>query len=122
MLLERLARELPCYRYRFRDERQLHNGISAVLQLLDVPHQREVIASETDRFDFLCAGGLVIEAKIAGSWSEAISQVDRYCQRTAVTAVIVATSRLWGLTHSKNTALAFRGKPVRVVHLEAPAF
>lgn len=121
LLLDRLVAELPKYSYAIRDEKQLHDGIAAVLAKNDVLFEREHIAGPLDRFDFLLPGGLVLEAKIKGTWSQALRQVDRYCQRVDVTGVLLVTTRLWGHVSSTRT-IALRGKPVRVVHLGGQAF
>lgn len=120
-LLDLLAKELPSFSYAFADERGLHDAIAAVLSLLDISFTREHIAG-ADRFDFLCPGGLVIEAKIRGSWSAALRQIDRYCLREDVSAVLVVTTRAWGRVAVPAGGIVLRKKPVKMAHLGGQSF
>lgn len=112
--LRRIANTLPNYRYRFSDEKSLHEGIAKVLDEIGLSYQREHIASKTDRFDFLIDGGIVIEAKVDGTWPSAIRQVDRYCVLEAVKAVVIVTSKRWGL----RSRAKLRGKPAMIVEVK----
>lgn len=109
----RLIRILQQYSYRTADESRLQEGIAEVLLEHGFQSRREHVAGD-DRFDFLLDGGIVIEVKIAGSWSEAIRQAERYCRQDFVAAVILASSRRWQADRCPQT---FHGKPVHTVLL-----
>lgn len=121
-VLEAIIDRLPRYRYAFTGETQLHTGIADVLGREGIAFEREVIAG-ANRFDFLCGddatlgAGVVIEAKIKGSFAEALTQVARYCEVPDVSAVVLVTTRTWGLAPQARGTLEFHGKPVRVVKL-----
>lgn len=122
MLLRRLELELPRYAYARTDENVFQQGLALVLTELGIAFTREHVAGERDRFDFLCEGGLVIEAKIKGSFSEAIRQIDRYCQRGDVAAVVLVTTCAWGSTMLLRGKPELHGKPVRLVCVHGQAF
>jgi hypothetical protein len=116
MSLRRILEALPRFRYRLSNEESVQSGIAEVLKLNGIGCERER-AIEGDRFDFLCAGGVAIEVKVDGSYSEVVRQVERYCRREEVTAVVVATTRHW-----PDATLEFSCKPVHIVHLRGRAF
>lgn len=122
MLLRRIVVTLPQFAYRFADEKALHDGIAKVLDDAGVSHQREFVASKQDRFDFLCEGGIVIEAKVHGSISPALQQCARYAKLDSVSAVVLATSRFWGRMPALKANAAFSGKPIRMVQLRGQSF
>lgn len=120
MILRRLAVTLPAFQYRFADEIMLHEGIATVLDEGGIQYQREFVAGPCDRFDFLVEPGVVIEAKIKGSLSQALAQIDRYAARPDVQGVLLVTTRLWGNVGTDIEHL--HGKPVRVVKLRGASF
>lgn len=117
-MLIALANTLSKYGYRFKDEKQLHDGIADVLSRAGIAYKREHVAGR-DRFDFLCNTGTVIEAKIKGSMSEALRQAERYCQNEEVESVLIVTTRA---THLLNEACKFNGKQVQVLKLRGQSF
>jgi hypothetical protein len=120
MQLRRLTVTLPAFQYRFADEVTLHEGIAGVLDEAKIPYQREFVAGPRDRFDFLVAPWIVVEAKIKGSLSQALTQVDRYAARADVHAVVLVTTRFWGNVSTQIEQL--HGKPVRVLKLRGASF
>ena len=122
IILRRIVSTLPGYSYSYRDEKQFHDGLATALSGEQIGFNREYVASPQDRFDFLCEGGVVIEAKIKGSLSEALRQVDRYCARPEVNAVVIVTTRLWGVTRRLKEDAKLHGKPVRMVMVRGQAF
>lgn len=108
------------YAYRFGSEIQLHEGMVQALTEAGLNFQREFIAGPNDRFDFLVEGGIVVEAKIKGSLSQALIQCKRYAERDDVTSVILATTRHWGNT--PDDTLTVNGKTIRVIKLKGAAF
>lgn len=119
IFLRRLASELPKYTYRFSDEKVLHDGIAKVLDTIGVTYQREHAANEKDRFDFLLEGGVVIEAKVEGTFPEAAQQIDRYLQLESVSAIAIVTSKRW---EHRTLKRHLRGKPFAVIQVKRAAF
>lgn len=117
--LQRVVEELPRFAYRFSSEVDLHRGIADVLQRAGLEFRREVVAGPRDRFDFLVQPGVVIEAKVKGSLSQALAQVNRYAARDDVKAVVLVATRFWA-GGAEDTEL--HGKPVRFVKLRGRAF
>lgn len=114
-LLE-LCLTLQGFTYRFTDERALHDGISQALALSRIAHRREVVAGP-NRYDFLCEGGIVIEVKVAGSYQQALAQVDRYAADPQVSGILLATTRSGWPCLMED----LRGKPVLVKRLRRQA-
>lgn len=114
--------------FSFGTEAVLHRGISQMLAVRGVEHQREYSAKmgppsgrrDRFRFDFYC-DGVVIEVKIKGSLSEALRQSERYCKHPEVQAVIIATTCLWAIPTEGKVA-TFHDKPVTVIALGGQAF
>lgn len=111
--LRRILELLPQYGYTLSDEIKLQDGIADVLSTNEMQFQREVTLG-SDRFDFLCEGGVVIEAKVAGTYSEALRQAERYCQHEEVSAVVIASTRSWRVGRADGV---LHGRPVHVVPL-----
>lgn len=120
--VDQIAKCLAAWTYTYRDEKSLHEGLADVLNRQEIRYTREFIAGPRDRFDFLCDGGVVIEAKIKGSLPAALRQVDRYCMRPDVQAVLIVTTRQWGRIAAIPPDAQLRGKPVRVVRIGGGAF
>lgn len=114
--LARLLVMLPEHRYRLENEKTVQDGVAEVLTAIDVPFEREYSVG-ADRFDFLCAGSIVIEVKVAGSLPEALRQADRYCAHEFVSAVVIANSRFGFRRGAVSQVDQLRGKPVHAVHL-----
>lgn len=122
MLLRRVVELLPRFAYRFTNEIALHDGMAEVLTGAGIAFEREHVAGPKDRFDFLLPPGLVIEAKVKGSFSEALRQVDRYAARDDVLAVALVTSRFWGRTPALRQNAELHSKPFRMVCLRGASF
>lgn len=120
MILRSVAETLPRFSYRFANEVALHEGMAQVLTEAGIEFQREVVAGPKDRFDFLVEPGIVIEAKIKGSLSQALTQIARYAARSDVAAVVLVTTRFWGGAGTKVDQL--HGKPVRIIKLTGASF
>lgn len=117
-MLIALANTLSKYGYRFKDEKQLHDGIADVLSRAGIAFKREYVAG-SDRFDFLCNTGTVIEAKIKGSLSEVLRQAERYCQNNEVESVLIVTTKA---SHTLSELCEFNGKSVQVLQLRGQSF
>lgn len=120
-VLRRIVEDLPRFQYRFGNETELHNGIAKVLEENKIPFLREYAANAADRYDFLCEG-VVIEAKIKGSFNEAVRQCDRYSKNADVKATVLVTSRFWGRSPPVKSDAKLQGKPFRVVQLRGMSF
>jgi hypothetical protein len=115
LLMRRVIKALSAYRYRFGTEVLLHEAMAAALESERIAFTREFIAGPKDRFDFLVEPGLVIEAKIKGSFSEAAAQCMRYAKRDDVRGVILAATRFWAGQADMPEVMC--GKPVAVIRL-----
>lgn len=115
-----VARALSSYRYRFDSETKLHEGMAAALDAFGIAYQHEFVAGPEDRFDFKIDDGVVVEAKIKGSFAEALNQCMRYAKRDDVNAVILAATRFWVGSGAMPTELA--GKPFLAIKLQAKVF
>jgi hypothetical protein len=111
---------LQQYTYRFSNEIVLHEGMAAVLGDSGIEFEREVVAGPSDRFDFLVPPGIVIEAKVKGSFSKAAHQIARYAERHDVSAVVLVATRHWAGDGSLPREM--NGKPLRIVKLRRAAF
>lgn len=111
---------LGSYRYRFSSEKQLHEGISQALERSHIGFIHEHKASESCRFDFwIPDSGVVIEAKIDGSFATAIRQAHRYLEIPECKAVIIAATKQWATI---SLPVELRGKPIEFVRLMPQAF
>lgn len=117
LILRRLETELTRTRFRYRDEKQLHDGIAAVLDAMGVSYTREHVATEEDRFDFFVQEGVVIEVKIGGGISNAAAQIKRYAQLDIVKAIVCITTKHWPFTIRD-----LNKKPFAVIHVQRIAF
>lgn len=116
-MLHSIVNALVQYGYRFRDEKQLHEGMMKVLDHAGIEYEHEYTAG-SDRFDFFC-DGIVIEAKIKGSLADALRQAERYCQNPLVKAVLIVSTKA---THALSGICELHGKPVQVLKLRPQAF
>jgi hypothetical protein len=121
LLLRRVLETLPRFSYRFSNEAELHKAMALVLDGAGIEYEHEHAAGPEDRFDFLLDSGIVIEAKVKGSITPALSQCARYLNREDVSAVVLTTTRYWGRTlpiyHTKDG-----GKPIHTIQLRGASF
>ena len=73
MNIDHLASRLAAYRFRFVSEKDLQDGIEALLTAEHIPFQRERAISAPDRPDFLVDGNLAVEVKIKGSLAQPLA-------------------------------------------------
>jgi hypothetical protein len=92
-------------------EARLHELVEAALAAAGVAHEHEVDLGEGRRIDFLTAGGVGIEVKIAGARNEILRQLHGYAQADRVLAVVLFTTRA---AHAL-AAESLNGKPLVVV-------
>ena len=119
LLMRSIEKALGAYRYHFGSEVQLHEAMAAALTAERIAFERERVAGPRDRFDFWISPGVVIEAKVKGSFSQAMHQCLRYAERPDVHGVILAASRHWAAKERGPTAAVFRaGVQIKVVHLK----
>ncbi len=100
------------HRYTWTDEKQLQDGIEALLTSAGVPFEREFRLSMFDRPDFM-VGRVVIEVKVKGSRWDVVRQLHRYAQSPIVDAIILVTTK----ANHLSMPLAIHGKPVVVADL-----
>lgn len=113
---------LPRFTYRFANEIELHRGMADVLTGAGIEFQREVVAGPRDRFDFLCSGGIVIEAKVKGSMAPALTQCARYLDREDVSVVVLVTTRYWGGSAAAKYTTKATGKTIHTIKIKGASF
>lgn len=113
MNIEHLATRLAAYRFRFGTERDLQDGIEALLVTERIPFQRERAISGPDRPDFLVDGNLAVEVKIKGSLAQLLRQASRYASHPEIAGIVVVGSPRW----LAGVPTELCGKPVRAVRL-----
>ena len=90
-VLNRVVGGLSKYRFAFKNEAELQQGISAILTRLDVWHELEVRVHPY-RLDILCRDGLAIEVKVSRNRVSLIRQLDRYAELALVREILVVSS------------------------------
>jgi len=121
MQMRRVSVILSGFAFRYSHEIQLHEAIASVLDGNGIPFQREVAIDAKNRVDFLLAGGLAIEVKVDGTFSQAITQVNRYCGLDAVHGVLLAAACAWARLALPASQSGFQGKPVGLIWLRRKA-
>lgn len=106
MMIEQLVQQLRRQRYRVGQEIWLQDDIADALTRLDVDFTREARLAPGERIDFLCAGGIGIEAKTRCAPRQIFRQLERYADREAVTALILISGTATGLPTD------IKGKPL----------
>jgi len=106
--VDALISELRGFRFRFARERDLQDGVAAVLTQAGIGFVRERALGPRDRPDFLTEGGVAVEIKIQGSRAECLRQVARYATHSEVTAVLVVGTPHW----LSSLQCVLNGKPV----------
>ena len=107
------------FRFRFRDEYELQDGIELVLKRADVAFEREYLLPPpnvarhygTGRIDFFIpASGLGVEVKVGGSLSHLTRQLWRYAEHPLIKELLVVSSRL----SLRELPAVMEGRPVHV--------
>lgn len=113
MNIDHLATRLNAYRFRFVTEKDLQDGIEAMLTAEQIPFQRERAISAPDRPDFLVDGNLAVEVKIKGSLAQLLRQASRYASHPEIAGIVVVGSPRWLAT----VPSVLCDKPVKSVRL-----
>jgi hypothetical protein len=111
--LEKLSNMITNYRFCCVSEKDLQDGIAAVLLKENIPCLRECTLSAPDRPDFMLEGGIALEIKIKGSLAELIRQASRYAEHEEVTGILVVGTPHW----FPRIPATLGGKPVRALRL-----
>ena len=101
-------------RFRYADEDQLQEGLTAALRAAGFEPEREVILSPRDRIDLL-VDRVGIETKVAGRRDALRRQLERYAESDRVDVLVVVTNRVRHL----RLPIEINGKLVIVVTLAA---
>ena len=109
----RLRQAVGFYRFLFRDEKELQDGLEQVLAGAGFKVEREVTLGPGDVVDFLVEPGIAVEVKIGGGLSEVTRQLHRYAQHERVRALVLITSK----SRLGNLPATMNGKLVDVVVL-----
>ena len=82
---------LARYRFRYRDEAQLQEGIARVLSDNHISFSREVSLTAQERIDFM-VGAIGIEVKIHQPSSTVFRQLQRYARCDEVDHLVLVTA------------------------------
>lgn len=93
MTAEAVVAALDAATLTYTDEVALHEDMARVLTAAGIAHDREVRLTPRDRIDFLCAGGVGIEVKVAGSLAAVTRQMHRYSQHDDVHSLVLVTTK-----------------------------
>lgn len=118
--MDRICEILASVRFNFATEQELQDGIAMALGTAGVIFIREHRLDAKSRIDFYIPDGkigLEVKTKTHSSPSGTLSQCLRYCHRSEIDCLVLATSRL--RLHLPET---LNGKPVRVVQILSHAF
>ena len=111
--LQALISALGGYRFRFAHERDLQDGITAVLTQAGIAFQRERALGPRDRPDFMTEDGIAVEIKIQGSRAQCLRQAARYASHPEVTAVLIVGTPHW----LSSLSCVLDGKPVQSLRM-----
>lgn len=112
-LMAGVAHLLARFRFRYITEKDLQDGIEAVLTQASMPHRREVVLSAADRPDFVVEGGVAVEVKIKGSLAELLRQASRYAAHPEIAGIVVVGTPHW----LSRVPSELGGKPVIAIRL-----
>jgi alkanesulfonate monooxygenase SsuD/methylene tetrahydromethanopterin reductase-like flavin-dependent oxidoreductase (luciferase family) len=88
---EAIAAALDGFRFVWRDEYELQDGIASVLSAAGWPVRREVPLAPRCRIDLL-VDRVGVEVKVAGSPEVVARQLQRYARQGALTGLVLATT------------------------------
>jgi len=112
-----IAGELTKYRYRYRGEIQLQDGMQYVLEQAGYQVERERVLGPRRQRGDLWIDGLVVEVKVDGSLSAALRQVSDYMQCATVRGVILASTERWAKTPLQHLP-EWGGKPFMMIQVQ----
>jgi len=115
MHLQRVARALGAYNFRYSSEVHLHEIMGEVLTAAGYTFERERVLDKQNRADFFL-DGMVIEVKVDGPLGAAVSQVTRYAQLPDVTCLLLMSTERWAQSPMKEHP-AINGKPFHMARL-----
>lgn len=118
--LDEIARQLDGFVYRVGDERELHDGLLAAFQRLNMRVAHEVRLDRFSRIDFTIGVGsprIGVEVKTRGSVVAIAEQLIRYAHREDISGLLVITTRA---RHVGQFGDAFNGKPVKLYRPRSP--
>lgn len=98
---------------RFVTEAQMQAAVASALAAAGWAAVPQARLGDRDRPDFLAAGGIALELKVAGTPAALQRQVTRYAAHAEVTAIVVVTCR----ARHRGLPPFINGKPVLVVFL-----
>jgi len=108
-----VSERLSSARFNLASEKDLQDGIEAVLKDIGWPFAREAQLGVHDRIDFLLGNGIGIEVKIDKNLAAVTRQLHRYAQHPSILGLLLVTTRM----RLRTLPLEFNGKPARVVCL-----
>lgn len=87
-----LVETITAHRYRYCDEKQLHEGLAGALSAAGYTVEREVPLTAADRIDLL-VGRVGIEVKLAGATPSVLRQLQRYARSDRLDSLLLVTTR-----------------------------
>jgi hypothetical protein len=112
--MRRIVEALARTRFRYANEIDLHEGISALLTGLGIPagsEHREVCLSARDRIDFLLPSGIGIEVKVDSTPGDVWRQLRRYATCPRVHLLMLITTRV---RHAAGAPTSLNDKPIAI--------
>lgn len=106
---------ITTYRLNFGTEEQLHRGLAHLFELSGFAFTPEVVLAPGDRVDFML-DSVAVEAKIEGSASSILRQLQRYAASPRVSELVLVTSKL---QHARQFPPTVGGKPLHLAVLGA---
>lgn len=108
---------IATFRFNFVTEEELHRGLAELFVLTGLQAEAEVVLAPGDRIDFLIES-IGVEAKISGSATEILRQLQRYAASPRVSELVLVTRKL---QHARQFPPTVAGKPLHLAVLEASA-
>lgn len=115
---EELARGLGLYSFRYKNEKELQEGVALALAAMGAAFEAEVKLTVTERIDFLVVEGIGVEIKTndsrGGAGLSAVTrQLWRYAKDDRIKSLVLVTTR----SKHRDLPREILGKPLFVVYL-----
>tara|TARA_B100002049_G_C16085532_1_gene379323 strand:+ start:22349 stop:22708 length:360 start_codon:yes stop_codon:yes gene_type:complete len=95
-LVARVFEALNSTHFPITHEISLHQKMEDVFKSYNIPFEREVFLSKSDKVDFLIESSIALEVKIKGRAMSIYRQCERYCTHDSVEGIILASSKPMG--------------------------
>jgi hypothetical protein len=106
--VEQVKNVILRYRFSYRNEKELQEGLAMAFLEAAVPAVREYRLGPRDTIDFMIDGGIGVEVKVGGSLADATRQLHRYAGFDEVHSLVLVTTR----SRLANMPMTLQGKPL----------